>query len=108
VQTYALTATGLAAEISHFATSPHEVFGVLTARLHVAGRCTDALAQERNLLNDRDVAVYSSVSSRRSRAERTLTALQAAHNLLRPETVESLMYLYRITGAWPVGQYGWP
>lgn len=82
---YKVTATGLAAEITHF--------DIYDPPLH-----------ERDNVKPLDGLGEAQDADWRSEY---IIKLQDSHNLQRPETVESLFYMWRITGDEKYRQWGW-
>jgi mannosyl-oligosaccharide alpha-1,2-mannosidase len=103
--TYLATATGLAPEITYFQTdNPPKMFSDVypDSTLLGSGRATSSStsSQDLNLISvpladteiwEQDIEIHA----------------QDTHNLQRPETIESLLYMYRITGDNQYREWGW-
>ncbi|CRG87969.1 mannosyl-oligosaccharide alpha-1,2-mannosidase [Talaromyces islandicus] len=103
--TYLATATGLAPEITYFRTdNPPKMFSDVypdSTLLGGSGRGTAASkSQDLDLISvpladtetwEQDIEIHA----------------QDTHNLQRPETIESLLYMYRITGDSQYREWGW-
>jgi hypothetical protein len=84
--TYKVTATGLAAEITHF--EMHDPPAMMS----------DGILQSPDVLSDDLEAEWKSD---------LIVKSADSHNLQRPETVESLFYMWRITGDNMYREWGW-
>ena len=94
---YRTTPTGLAAEITHFNIhSPPIMYSSFPQ-----------LAKPPSRSEDEDWGVADQAFSKSPGGNDFVVHPSAAHNMQRPETVESLFYMWRITGDVKYREWGW-
>lgn len=113
---YKLTPTGLAPELVHFSDTSHSV-----KRRQHSYRETSSSADSQNLvypllltpllwkncLHEVVLTVYNCIMQDEVGGGHFSVKQSESHNLLRPETVESLFILWRITGDPRYRNWGW-
>ncbi|OJJ47465.1 hypothetical protein ASPZODRAFT_141057 [Penicilliopsis zonata CBS 506.65] len=107
--TYLYTQTGLAPEITYFEVdSPPVMMGDLAGSTMTEGNRQPDQEEDLPLISKPLEPVKKDGSDHTASWRDDINIhTQDRHNLQRPETVESLMYMYRITGDETYRQWGW-
>ncbi|OKL61744.1 hypothetical protein UA08_02819 [Talaromyces atroroseus] len=107
--TYLVTATGLAPEITYFKVDkPPTMLADLYPDSTLLLPSNEAAAHQQKDYKPKDLNLISAPLEDREvwRSDIEIHA-QDTHNLQRPETVESLLYMYRVTGDELYREWGW-
>jgi endoplasmic reticulum Man9GlcNAc2 1,2-alpha-mannosidase len=107
--TYLATATGLAPEITYFnLDKPAKMFSEIypDSALLLPSGANEAAQQSSYKQKDFEL-ISGSLEDREVLRSDIEIHVQDTHNLQRPETVESLLYMYRVTGDELYREWGW-